>query len=209
MATRRIPLLIVDEVGYVPFEAEPADLFFQLVSDRYERACLIVPKQQPFGRWGGVFGDDAVAATMIDCSDLGQSLVGPRNCRCQRLRCPAEGERPSADEGGWAMTPQERFDVLVTDLVGTANVTPPRAGRGFGSAALRYRRRIFAMLVRDRLVVKLPGSRVDALVAAGAGVHYDANKGTPMKEWLSLNPDSGLDWLALAREALGFAGHRD
>ena len=43
MATRRIPLLIVDEVGYVPFEAEPADLFLQLVCARYERACLIVP----------------------------------------------------------------------------------------------------------------------------------------------------------------------
>jgi hypothetical protein len=36
-------------------------------------------------------------------------------------------------------------------------------------------------------------------------VHFDANKGTPMKEWLSLAPESGLDWLTLAREALEFA----
>jgi DNA replication protein DnaC len=62
----RIPLLIVDEVGYIPFEAEAANLFFQLVSARYERASLIVTSNKPFGRWGEVFGDDVVAAAMID-----------------------------------------------------------------------------------------------------------------------------------------------
>ncbi len=62
----RIPLLIVDEVGYIPFEAEAANLFFQLVSARYERASLIVTSNKPFGRWGEVFGDDIVAAAMID-----------------------------------------------------------------------------------------------------------------------------------------------
>lgn len=45
----RIPLLIVDEVGYIPFEAEAANLFFQLVSSRYERASLIVTSNKPFG----------------------------------------------------------------------------------------------------------------------------------------------------------------
>jgi DNA replication protein DnaC len=62
----RIPLLVVDEVGYIPFEAEAANLFFQLVSNRYERASLIVTSNKPFGRWGEVFGDDIVAAAMID-----------------------------------------------------------------------------------------------------------------------------------------------
>ncbi|MBC3189995.1 ATP-binding protein [Pseudonocardia sp. C8] len=62
----RVPLLIVDEVGYIPFEAEAANLFFQLVSSRYERASLIVTSNKPFGRWGEVFGDDVVAAAMID-----------------------------------------------------------------------------------------------------------------------------------------------
>jgi DNA replication protein DnaC len=62
----RVPLLIVDEVGYIPFEAEAANLFFQLVSSRYERASLIVTSNKPFGRWGEVFGDDTVAAAMID-----------------------------------------------------------------------------------------------------------------------------------------------
>ena len=62
----RYPLIIVDEVGYIPFEPEAANLFFQLVSSRYERASLIVTSNKPFGRWGEVFGDDVVAAAMID-----------------------------------------------------------------------------------------------------------------------------------------------
>jgi DNA replication protein DnaC len=62
----RYPLLVVDEVGYIPFEPEAANLFFQLVSSRDERASLIVTSNKPFGRWGEVFGDDVVAAAMID-----------------------------------------------------------------------------------------------------------------------------------------------
>src|ERR687885_948026 len=62
----RYPLLVIDEVGYIPFESEAANLFFQLVSSRYERASLIVTSNKPFGRWGEVFGDEVVAAAMID-----------------------------------------------------------------------------------------------------------------------------------------------
>jgi hypothetical protein len=102
--------------------------------------------------------------------------------------------------------PAGRFADLVDELVGIDGVTPPEGGAGFGRSALRFRRKIFAMLVRGRLVLKLPEARVGALVAAGAGVPFDANKGTPMREWLSLDPGSGLDWVPLAREALAFAG---
>jgi DNA replication protein DnaC len=62
----RYPLIVIDEVGYIPFEAEAANLFFQLVSSRYERASVIVTSNKPFGRWGEVFGDPVVAAAMID-----------------------------------------------------------------------------------------------------------------------------------------------
>jgi transposase len=62
----RYPLLVIDEVGYIPFEPEAANLFFQLISSRYERASLIVTSNKQFGRWGEVFGDDVVAAAMID-----------------------------------------------------------------------------------------------------------------------------------------------
>ena len=99
---------------------------------------------------------------------------------------------------------QERFEDLVDQLVGTEGVTPPRGGSGFGRSALRFQGKIFAMHVRGALVLKLPAERVDALVRAGEGVHFDANKGTPMREWLSLDPGSGLPWLPLATEALDF-----
>jgi hypothetical protein len=106
------------------------------------------------------------------------------------------------------VTPQDRFDALVDELAGVAGVTPPGDGGRFGAHSLRVHNKIFAMLVNERLVVKLPKARVDALVVAGEGVRFDANKGTAMKEWLSLDPTSGLAWSPLAREALGFVGHR-
>ena len=62
----RYPCLLVDEVGYIPFDADAGNLFFQLVSSRYERASLIVTSNKTFARWGEVFGDDTVAAAMID-----------------------------------------------------------------------------------------------------------------------------------------------
>ena len=100
---------------------------------------------------------------------------------------------------------QERYQDLIDALAGIEGVTPPREGSGFGRSAVRYHGKIFVMLVRGSLVLKLPAPRVEALVAAREGVHFDANKGTPMKEWLSLDPDSGQEWLPLAHEALDFA----
>ncbi|MBA3338377.1 MAG: ATP-binding protein [Geodermatophilaceae bacterium] len=62
----RIPLLIVDEVGYIPFDPEAANLMFSLVSARYEKASLIVTSNKAFSAWGEIFGADVVAAAMID-----------------------------------------------------------------------------------------------------------------------------------------------
>ena len=109
------------------------------------------------------------------------------------------------DEAAGQTGPEERYEDLVDELIGMPGVTPPRGGGGFGRSALRFDNKIFAMLVRGRLVLKLPAERIDALTAAGAGVRFDANKGTAMKEWLSLDPGSQQPWLPLAREALDFA----
>jgi DNA replication protein DnaC len=62
----RYPLLVCDEVGYIPFDPQAANLMFMLVSRRYERASLIVTSNKPFSTWGEIFGDDATAAAMID-----------------------------------------------------------------------------------------------------------------------------------------------
>ncbi|MCX4906563.1 IS21-like element helper ATPase IstB [Streptomyces sp. NBC_00878] len=57
-------LLIIDEVGYTPFDADTAHLFFQLVAHRYERASVIVAGDRPLGRWDEIFGGAAPA--MVD-----------------------------------------------------------------------------------------------------------------------------------------------
>jgi len=62
----RVPLIIVDEVGYIPFDPQAANLMFMLVSRRYERASMIVTSNKAFSAWGEIFGDEVVAAAMID-----------------------------------------------------------------------------------------------------------------------------------------------
>jgi DNA replication protein DnaC len=63
---RRIPLLIVDEVGYIPFDPEAAALFFALISSRYERASLVVSSNKTFSAWAEIFGDAVAVAAMVD-----------------------------------------------------------------------------------------------------------------------------------------------
>ena len=62
----RFQLLIVDEVGYIPFSPEGAQLLFQVFSDRYEKGSLIVTSNLPFAQWTSVFGDAALTAALLD-----------------------------------------------------------------------------------------------------------------------------------------------
>jgi DNA replication protein DnaC len=59
-------LLVVDELGYLPFEKRSAHLFFQLVVRRYERGSMLVTTNQPVTQWGQVFGDEMIAAAILD-----------------------------------------------------------------------------------------------------------------------------------------------
>jgi hypothetical protein len=103
------------------------------------------------------------------------------------------------------VTPEERFATIVEALLSNPDVTPPSDGKGFGSSGLKIHNRIFAMLAGGKLVVKLPKSRVDALIASGDGERFDPrHDGRLMKEWLSLEPTSEEEWLPLAKEAMEF-----
>jgi len=62
----RPKLLIIDELGYLPFEANAAHLFFQLVSRRYERGSILLTSNRSVGEWGSVFGDPVVATAILD-----------------------------------------------------------------------------------------------------------------------------------------------
>lgn len=59
-------LLIVDELGYLPFEKRSAHLFFQLVARRYERGGMLITTNQVVTQWGTVFGDEVLAAAILD-----------------------------------------------------------------------------------------------------------------------------------------------
>ena len=92
----RTPLVVIDEVGYIPLEAEAANLFFQFVSSRYERASLIVTSNRPFARWGETFGDDTVAAAMVDRLVHHAEVISLRG-DSYRLRDRDLGRVPSDD----------------------------------------------------------------------------------------------------------------
>jgi len=62
----RIPLLVIDEVGYIPFDPEAGALFFALISSRYERRSLIVNSNKTFSAWAEIFGDPVAVAAMVD-----------------------------------------------------------------------------------------------------------------------------------------------
>jgi hypothetical protein len=79
-------------------------------------------------------------------------------------------------------------------------------GTGFGRMpGLRTNGKIFAMLCRGELVVKLPRARVEELVAAGAATRFGPRgDGRLMKEWATLSAEQSHVWDPLAREALEF-----
>lgn len=78
-------------------------------------------------------------------------------------------------------------------------------GRMFGAEGLKAGGQVFAMEVKGRLVVKLSAARAAALRDAGLAVAFDPGHGRLMKQWVSVAPDAGAGWEALAREALTFA----
>jgi DNA replication protein DnaC len=59
-------LLIIDELGYLPFDPKAAHLFFQLVSRRYEKGSIMITSNRSVGEWGEVFGDSIVATAILD-----------------------------------------------------------------------------------------------------------------------------------------------
>jgi DNA replication protein DnaC len=59
-------LLLVDEIGYLPIDRVGANLFFQLISRRYEKGPMILTSNQSFGAWGEVFGDRVIATAILD-----------------------------------------------------------------------------------------------------------------------------------------------
>lgn len=59
-------LLIIDKIGYLPFDKDSANLFFQLIAKRYEKKSTIITTNKVFSKWGEIFGDSTLANAMLD-----------------------------------------------------------------------------------------------------------------------------------------------
>jgi TfoX/Sxy family transcriptional regulator of competence genes len=98
------------------------------------------------------------------------------------------------------------FDGLVARFSADPTVEPPAVAKGgkFGDAGLKVNGKLFALVSRGNLVVKLPRKRVEELVASGAGTRFDPGHGRLMKEWLAVPPEQARRWPKLADEAREF-----
>lgn len=107
----------------------------------------------------------------------------------------AEGTPPTIDPS---------FQPLIDAFAGDMRVS---LGKMLVAPGLKVDGKFFAFAAKGGLAVKLPRERVQALIAAGAGLPFDRGQGTPnsrpMKEWVAI-PPGAADWIALAREACGF-----
>ena len=117
---------------------------------------------------------------------------------------PSSQPTAAGRNGGDELTAETQFDAIVEPFSGDPRVT---RGTGFGSSpGRRIDGRIFAMLVRGELVVKLPRQRVGELVEAGSARRFDAGKGRPMREWASISVAQADAWPELVAEAYEFVG---
>ena len=62
----RLSLLIIDELGYTPLSPDDSNLFFQLIARKYEKTSIVITSNKNFNDWGLIFGDDVIAAAIID-----------------------------------------------------------------------------------------------------------------------------------------------
>jgi hypothetical protein len=118
----------------------------------------------------------------------------------------ADEQRPDAEDAAG------RWQALVSDVLAEGIATFGDQGgpqRAFGATSLKTGGKIFAMLVKDRLVVKLPAARVTALVESGAGERFDPGHGRIQKEWLEVRGDDFATWRALATESEAYVARRD
>ena len=107
----RNALLVVDEIGYLPLTQGGANLFFQLINARYERGAMILTSNRGFKDWGEIFGDNVVAAALLDRL-LHHAVVIQIDGNSYRLRQHA------------ALVPENLINPL------TAEAPPPKRQRG-------------------------------------------------------------------------------
>ena len=103
------------------------------------------------------------------------------------------------------MTAEKLFASIGQAFAAEPTITQSRM---FGSPGLKVRGKVFAMLVKGKLVVKLPRERVEAMVQSGEGANFDPGHGKLMKEWVAVEPSTKRQWLNLVLAAKNFVSSR-
>ena len=101
------------------------------------------------------------------------------------------------------MTAEETFERIARSFLRDPAVS---RGRMFGSEGLKINGKVFTMVVKGDLVVKLPAERCEGLVAAGHAHPFNPGHGRLMKEWVAVDLSRARHWPKLAKEARGFDG---
>jgi len=94
-----VPLLIIDELGYVEFDKSAATWLFQLVGQRYEHRSTIITSNKPFGDWGSIFADTTLAGALLDRL-LHRSHVLSLKGESYRLRSKTRGTTAAGRKSG-------------------------------------------------------------------------------------------------------------
>lgn len=101
-------------------------------------------------------------------------------------------------------SPEQKWQAITEAQLAKREVT---SGTGFGrSEGLRVSGKVFAMLMKKELVVKLPKERVDSLTTSGVGHNLQSGRGRVIKEWVAISPKAARQWRALVEEARVFVG---
>ena len=94
----RLDLLIVDELGYVSIDPRGAELLFQILTEREERASVAVASNHPFSEWGATFPDPRLAAAVVDRMTFGAHIIETGNdsfrLRTARATRPTKPKEP-------------------------------------------------------------------------------------------------------------------
>jgi DNA replication protein DnaC len=94
---RRLDLLVIDELGYLPIDGRRANLFFQLVATRYTKGSIIITSNVSFDGWGKVFGDEVIASAILDRL-LHQSHIFAINGPSYRLKDKRAVPKPPKED---------------------------------------------------------------------------------------------------------------
>lgn len=96
---------------------------------------------------------------------------------------------------------EQLYSLIADELGKDAAVSQSKM---FGSQGFKIAGKVFAVLVKGKLVLKLPKETVGQFIATEKGEHFDPGHGKIMKEWVALKPISPDEWLALAKHAKDF-----